>query len=221
MVKSIWLRVSAALLMLVVAACSTDQAAEPTPAPTLTLIAATATDTPMPTAPPATAANLPAPDEIGVFTPTATPHVEDTSAPLTGEALVAQDPVAAGFVALARDRVAEEVDLPLARVFLVDVRPAEWTDASLNCPLPDAVYAELVTPGYRIVVRAGQQEFLFHTDVDRLVPCDPANEQLPEVLRVQLEATPEVTPEVTEESTADASDTTRVPTRTPVSNIVG
>jgi hypothetical protein len=34
--------------------------------------------------------------------------------------------------------------------------------------------------GYRIVLSAGDNEYLFHTDFDRALPCDAKNEQLPE-----------------------------------------
>jgi hypothetical protein len=51
------------------------------------------------------------------------------------------------------------------------------------------VYAPVLVDGYRIVLTTGEQFHLFHTDFDRIIPCDPDNEQLPNT----AEATPEVT----------------------------
>ncbi len=212
------------LICLLLVACSPDAAVEPTPAPTLALIPATPTATPTPVQPTATPADLSAPSEISALTPTVV-QTAINDAPLEGAALTARDPIAAGFVALARQQMADELDLPLARIFLVDARPVVWSDTSLNCPLPDVVYAQVQVPGYRIVVRAGRREFLFHTDADRLVPCAFDNEQLPPDVRAQIEGTPEATAEITaeatDEATAEANAGTRQPTIAPTSGIVG
>ncbi|MFN8376509.1 MAG: hypothetical protein U0694_27020 [Anaerolineae bacterium] len=94
--------------------------------------------------------------------------------------LLEVDPVAAELVLLAQQRVAAELDLPLRRIRAVDVRQIRWTDSSLGCPQPDQSYTQVITEGYRIVVSAGDQEYIFHSDFDRLLLCDPEREQLPE-----------------------------------------
>ena len=95
------------------------------------------------------------------------------------DALLDIDPIAAEFVALAQRRVAVELDLSTRRVRLIDVVPVSWPDTSLGCPLPDQVYAPVHVDGYRIVLEAAGDEYLFHTDAARLVVCDPEREQLP------------------------------------------
>jgi len=45
----------------------------------------------------------------------------------------------------------------------------EWSDASLGCPKPGFAYAQVITPGYRIVLTAGQQQYEYHTDKSRAV----------------------------------------------------
>ncbi len=94
--------------------------------------------------------------------------------------LLELDPVAAELVRLAQQRVARQLDLPLRRIRIVDVRAMRWTDNSLGCPQPDQTYAQVEVDGYRIVVSAGEQEYIFHADFDRLLPCDAENEQLPD-----------------------------------------
>lgn len=109
------------------------------------------------------------------------------------------DPVAAELAALAQRQVAGELDLPARRVQIVDVRLFAWDDTSLGCPLPDQSYEPVESRGYRIVVSAGGEEYLFHTDFDRLIACDPANERLPaeDAAEVTAEATAEMTVEPT------------------------
>ncbi len=93
--------------------------------------------------------------------------------------LLAVDPVAQELVALAQRQVARTQDLPVRRVRVVSAAPYLWPDTGLGCPLPDTAYTAAQIPGYRIVVAAGEVEYLFHTDSERLFPCDPAREVLP------------------------------------------
>jgi hypothetical protein len=189
------------LLILVVCAACAPGAAENTPAPTLILIPATATDTPTPIPPTSTASTLIDPQDV--IPPTLTTVSIAALEGLTGAALVSQDPVAAELVGIAQRRVADDLDLPIRRIRLVDVRAVVWTDSALNCPLPEAEIVQQETDGYRIVLAAGDQEFLFHTDVDRVVPCAEENEDLPAgVLPTEepiVEPAAEVTPEATQE----------------------
>ncbi len=59
---------------------------------------------------------------------------------------------------------------------LVSVEAVEWPDASLGCPEPDMMYAQVVTPGYRIVLDAQGQAIELHTDAQQppqVVTCTP------------------------------------------------
>jgi hypothetical protein len=168
------------LLILILAACAaTNQAPTQEPVSTSTLIAPTATFTPVPPTETATDSNLPAPQDL------ATPLGVGTSLPPestleSGTTLIDRDPIAAELVRLARELVGSETDLPPRRIQLLEVRSVVWTDSSLNCPLPDTLYLSLLIDGYRIVLRAGEQEYIFHTDIDRVMPCALENEQLPD-----------------------------------------
>jgi hypothetical protein len=173
------------VVALAVVSCTTD--ATPFVEPTLTLIPATATPTPSPVTPTQPAPSLPAPADLVLNTPPADP----TEAITTQDETLQTDPVAAELVALAQRRVAQDLGLPTRRIRLVEVSAYAWNDTSLGCPLPGEVYTPLIVDGYRIVLTAGEQEYIFHTDFDRVIACDAANEQLPE-------STPEATPEVNE-----------------------
>jgi hypothetical protein len=96
------------------------------------------------------------------------------------ETLILADPIAAELVALAQRRLARDLDLPARRIRLVDVSPVHWTDSSLGCPLPDANYAPGQYDGYRIVLEAGDKEYIYHSDFDRVQPCDASAEVMPD-----------------------------------------
>lgn len=98
----------------------------------------------------------------------------------TQNLLLETDPVALGLVSLAQRRLSAELDLPPRRIQVVDIRAYEWTDSSLGCPLPRQNYTPVSINGYRIVMSTGDVEYIFHTDSDQLIVCDPENESLPE-----------------------------------------
>ncbi len=90
------------------------------------------------------------------------------------------DPVASELVALAQRRLAQDLGLPAQRIRLVEVTAVIWPDTSLGCPQPGETYAQGTFDGYRIVLSASDQEYIFHTDFDRAIPCAAEDERLPE-----------------------------------------
>lgn len=88
-----------------------------------------------------------------------------------GQAQPAGTPVVAPPVAPAAliAAIADDLGLDGDDVQVLIVEPREWPDASLGCPEPGYAYAEVITPGYLIVVQAGGEEFEFHTDESNAV----------------------------------------------------
>ena len=93
--------------------------------------------------------------------------------------LVAIDPVALEMVGLAQRQVAQTLDLPVRRIRPVAVESYTWRDTGLGCPQENGDYQPAEIPGYRILVAAGENEYLFHTDSERLYPCEKQREKLP------------------------------------------
>lgn len=52
---------------------------------------------------------------------------------------------------------------------VVSVTPVEWPNSALGCPKPGMAYAQVVTPGYRIVLAAGGKQYEYHSDRGRNV----------------------------------------------------
>lgn len=175
------------LIALALAGCSS---AASTPVPTLTLIPSTATPTATPQGPTATPQSLTFPEDLAPTRPATT---QAQSAP--GLSLVDVDPVAADLAALAQRLLAEQLDLPVRRVEVIDVQAAVWPDTSLGCPQPDQAYAQVLINGYRIVVEAAGEQTIFHTDFDRALRCSPGDEQLPPGVVIRPDATGEAAPE--------------------------
>jgi hypothetical protein len=75
-------------------------------------------------------------------------------------------------VQLAMATVAEQLQVAPELLSVLRVEPTDWSDASLGCPEPDRAYAEVITPGFLIVITDGIAEVQVHTDQgQRAVIC--------------------------------------------------
>jgi hypothetical protein len=60
--------------------------------------------------------------------------------------------------------IAAELGVAPVDVTVVSTSQEVWPDASLGCPQPDMLYAQVVTSGFRVVVEAGGEQVEFHSD---------------------------------------------------------
>lgn len=63
-----------------------------------------------------------------------------------------------------RQYLSEQKGLPIYAIVLRSAEAVNWPDTSLGCPEPGKMYAQVITPGYRIVLSSGKTDFAFHTD---------------------------------------------------------
>ncbi len=77
-------------------------------------------------------------------------------------------------VAAAVAALAEEINLPAGQVEVTSVEAVDWNDTSLGCPQEGYMYAQVITPGYRVLLAAGGQTYEYHTDLEgtNVVSCE-------------------------------------------------
>jgi len=73
---------------------------------------------------------------------------------------------------LARTDLAKRLGIDERKVKKISVEPRTWPDASLGCPKPDTMYAQVETPGYLIELQASGKKFAYHGDGKRVVWCE-------------------------------------------------
>ncbi|NIN69986.1 MAG: hypothetical protein GTO63_35950 [Anaerolineae bacterium] len=93
------------------------------------------------------------------MTPASTPAATEVEPPAKAEQAIL----------LAREDLARRLGLAPEAIRLVSVEAVEWSDASLGCPQPGMMYAQVITPGFRVVLEAEGQTYEYHTDTGRLV----------------------------------------------------
>jgi hypothetical protein len=49
----------------------------------------------------------------------------------------------------------------------------EFADASLGCPKPGMGYAQVITPGHKVIIRAGNIDYDVRVSGNRGIVCDP------------------------------------------------
>jgi hypothetical protein len=67
-------------------------------------------------------------------------------------------------IALAKKDLAHRGGVSLQRITLKEIEAVDWPDASLGCPEKGKAYAQVIVPGYRLVLSDGTGDFEYHTD---------------------------------------------------------
>ncbi len=75
-------------------------------------------------------------------------------------------------VAQAKQDLAERLNVAQEAIGVVSIEAVQWKDSSLGCPKPGMAYATVITPGYVLVLKAGDREYTYHTGLQNLVLCE-------------------------------------------------
>ena len=94
-------------------------------------------------------------------------------APAVDPARVSPEPDAAQAARTAALAAAAlQLQLPSANLSVDQLEPRQWPDASLGCPRQGVLYAQVLTPGFLIVVSGGGKSLEYHSDNrGRVVLC--------------------------------------------------
>lgn len=58
-----------------------------------------------------------------------------------------------------------EQRIPGQEITVVSVEYTEWPDSSLGNPQPDMAYAQVITPGFKMLLEVSGQQYEYHTDL--------------------------------------------------------
>jgi hypothetical protein len=133
-------------------------------------------------------------------TPT-TPPATPTSS-LLEEDILASEPEAEKALTAAKADLMKRLGVAEEAILVKSVEAVQWRDSSLGCPQPGMMYAQVITPGFRIVLTVEGQTYEYHTDRSHiLILCDK---------ETGLTPVP-VSPQVVEEVTVTVSPTIPMP----------
>jgi hypothetical protein len=72
-------------------------------------------------------------------------------------------------VNLAVKQLATDNGIPESQIQVVSYGEAEWSDSSLGCPQPGQAYLTVITPGYRVILKANGVQYEYHTNLKGMV----------------------------------------------------
>lgn len=74
-------------------------------------------------------------------------------------------------VELAKEDLARRLEVSVSEISVISVEAVDWPDTSLGCPEPGMAYAQVITPGYLIVLEAKGQAYEYHSGGEQLLLC--------------------------------------------------
>lgn len=87
------------------------------------------------------------------------------------------DPEARTAVQLAIEDLVQRIAVKRTAVYVLRAQAVEWPDTSLGCPKEGMMYAQVITPGFLILLSAEGRVYEYHTDWGNYaVLCAPAVE---------------------------------------------
>lgn len=109
---------------------------------------------PTPPRPPKGAEGTPAGGEAA---PKATPPPPEAQVPAAAEAAVGA----------AKEDLVKRAALTPEEIKVTGLEAVQWPSTALGCPQPGMMYAQVITPGYRVLLQARGQTYKYHTDAGR------------------------------------------------------
>jgi hypothetical protein len=71
----------------------------------------------------------------------------------------------------AKADLAQKLDIPVTQIEVIQVEAVDWPDASLGCPQPGQMYAQVITPGYQIILSVQGKEYDYRTNLSDVFLC--------------------------------------------------
>lgn len=112
----------------------------------------------------------PTPTPAAIATPTPAP-----TAPAAATATPSPTPEPSLATAKAAALLVSQFGVQAGDVTFHEIRPVQWPSNALGCPKPGTAYAQVIVPGWVVVLRVGARTYEYHADFDgeSVVTCDP------------------------------------------------
>lgn len=75
------------------------------------------------------------------------------------------------YLKLAKNDLANKLDINEKKIEVVNITPHNFSDTSLGCPQRNQMYAQMITPGFIIILKADSAEYIYNAGLQRVVTC--------------------------------------------------
>ncbi len=82
-------------------------------------------------------------------------------------------PEAVKLVDQSRQDLSSRIGVNFNEINVISVKAVDWSDASLGCPEPGKMYAQVITPGFEILLEAKGKSYTYNTSLKgEIIYCD-------------------------------------------------
>ena len=74
-------------------------------------------------------------------------------------------------VSLAKQVASKHLTVPAAQMTVQHTEAVDWPDSSLGCPQPDMMYLQVITPGFKVMLKASGKIYPVHVGGTQAVMC--------------------------------------------------
>ena len=85
---------------------------------------------------------------------------------------VVVEPKAENLVSQAKESLSQKLGINKDEIRLTKIESVDWPDASLGCSSPGMLYAQVITPGYKITLEGRGKAYIYHSDFKRVISCE-------------------------------------------------
>lgn len=82
-------------------------------------------------------------------------------------------------LAHAIEKLSDQSGIASDKIKVLEIAAVTWPNSSLGCPEPDMMYAQVLTPGFRIQLEADGQSYWLHTGGNVVVICKNPSADIP------------------------------------------
>ena len=76
----------------------------------------------------------------------------------------------------AKENLAQRLSISETEITIVEATDVVWSDSSLGCPQKGMVYADVLTPGFLIILSANNAEYEYHSSKGtEVIYCENPN----------------------------------------------
>lgn len=75
-------------------------------------------------------------------------------------------------ITLAKETVTGQARVPAEQLVVESVTAVDWPDSSLGCPQPGMMYAQVITPGFKVILVTAKTKYSVHIGSGRALVCN-------------------------------------------------
>ncbi len=76
------------------------------------------------------------------------------------------------YVTKAKEALAEKLNISTSKIKVDKVEEVRFSDTSLGCPQSGRFYSQVITPGYKIILSAEGNSYVYNAGINKVVNCE-------------------------------------------------